>query len=162
MLRDIKGPLDLPQVFNFWWLLVVAAAIIIWFLFKFWPRKQKAAEPEIKRPAHLIALEELEALVKRDLLRQGKVKEYYSGVSDIIRHYLENRFALKAPEMTTEEFLYYARAQAPQLKTYRDTLKEFLVACDMVKFAKYLPQDEDNEIILQTARKFIEETKEPV
>ena len=162
MLRDIKGPLNLPETFNFWWLLVLAAAIIIWLLFKFWPRKQKAAVPEIKRPAHLIALEELEALLRRDLLRQGKIKEYYSGVSDIIRHYLENRFSLKAPEMTTEEFLYYAREQAPQLKAYRDTLREFLVACDMVKFAKYLPQDEDNEIILKTAHKFIEETKEPV
>ena len=116
--------------------------------------------PEHKRSAHEIALMQLEALKNKGLLQQSKIKEYYSEVSFIIRHYLENRFLLKAPEMTTEEFLTFARDYGQLQSVQKNSLKEFLSACDMVKFAKYSPSDHEIEEIFVCAKKFVEQTKE--
>ncbi len=116
--------------------------------------------PVPKRRAHEIAYEQLEKLKAKDLIRQAKVKEYYSEVSDIVRHYLENRFLLKAPEMTTEEFLFYVRDYSPLISEHKTLLKEFLLACDLVKFARHVPPSEEMSAIIVSAEKLVDETKE--
>ena len=109
-LRDIKGPLSLSHHTNIILLLVILVlSVILLFLFKFLSGRKKAPVIVPPKPADEIAYGQLEKLRAKDFIRQGKIKEYYSEVSDIIRHYLENRFLLKAPEMTTEEFLFYVR-----------------------------------------------------
>ena len=80
-------------------------------------------------------------------------------ISGIIRHYLENRFALKAPEMTTEEFLFYVRDYGSLISEHKALLKEFLVACDMVKFAKHTPTVDAMMAIFDSAKKLVDETK---
>jgi len=85
-----------------------------------------------------------------------------SEISDIIRHYLENRFLLKAPEMTTEEFLFYVRDYSQLIKEHKTLLKEFLLTCDLVKFAKYVPLFEEMDAIFVSAKKLVDETKEEI
>src|SRR5207245_506058 len=68
-------------------------------------RPKRAAPSAPRRPPHEIAAAELERLRGRRLVEHGAFKEYYSALSDIVRRYLEDRFKLRAPEMTTEEFL---------------------------------------------------------
>ena len=68
-------------------------------------RRKAGAEREEKIPAHEQAYRELERLLARELIEKGQVKEFYAGVSGVLRRYIENRFGLKAPERTTEEFL---------------------------------------------------------
>lgn len=142
---DIKDIKDLA-VFGTYRLLVVlivvflvfAAALIAWAL---WQRKQKTQNEKLKtmKPAHEIAYEELSRLKSMDLPKQGKVKEHYIRLSDIARHYLENRFSYRAPEMTTEEFLNYIKNALELGQEQRELLKKFLTHCDMVKFARYGP-----------------------
>ncbi len=158
MLRDIKGPLALAGHFPWLWLvvfLVVAAALV--FLLKR-RRRPSAAVAEIPLAAHAQALARLEVLSAKDLARRGLFKDYYSEISAIIRSYLEDRFALNAPEMTTEEFLGYARDKAKAVSNYRDRLQDFLTACDLVKFAKATPSIDDAQAIFIAAHKFVEET----
>ena len=112
--------------------------------------------------AHEVAYKQLQALRQKDLIRQGRIKEYYSEISDIIRHYLENRFLLKAPEMTTEEFLFYVRDKAELVREHKSLLKDFLVACDLVKFAKHTPSAVDMEAIFASAKKLVDETREVI
>jgi len=102
-------------------------------------RKKERKETDKLKTAYDIAYEELDKLKKMDLPNHGRIKEYYVILSDITRHYLENRFNFRAPEMTTEEFLESVK-KAPQLTVeHKKVLKEFLSQCDMVKFAKYGP-----------------------
>ncbi|MDD5477471.1 MAG: hypothetical protein PHG87_04620 [Candidatus Omnitrophica bacterium] len=162
-LRDIKGPLSLNSRLNFLLLLGILVFIaILVLLFIFLSRRKKPPAILPKRPAHTSAYEQLEKLKAKDLIRQARFKEYYSEISDIIRHYLENRFLLKAPEMTTEEFLFYVRDYGRLDRGHKILLKEFLLACDLVKFAKYVPPIEEMDAIFLSAKKLVDETKEEV
>lgn len=160
-LRDIKPPVNLPSSQRFYLpvLILVFIAGLIYLGLKFLKKKIET-KIEVKRSADEIAFEQLEELKRKNLIAQGKTKEYYSCVSDIIRHYLENRFELHAPEMTTEEFLFYVRDYAQVIFEHKVLLKEFLLLCDLVKFAKYVPSEQEIDSVYQSARKFIVQTKE--
>lgn len=124
-------------------------------------RKIKAKqEIIISKKAHEIAYEQLELLKLEGFISKGRIKEYYIAISAIIRHYLENRFLLKAPEMTTEEFLVNVRDYSQLKIEHKNLLKEFLLSCDLVKFAKYTPSQQEIDSVFDTAKMFIDQTKE--
>jgi len=120
-------------------------------------RKTKAPSP---RPAHELAMEELDRLQKDGLIARGIYKEHYFKVSDIFRRYLENRFHFQAVEKTTEEIL----PEILNLKGFEQTVKgrakTFLYHTDLVKFAKYIPDTEEVDREHQEAVNFINDTKE--
>lgn len=165
-LRDIKGPLSLHSRAGFYLLLGILLTAAAWYLWQYYLSKRKKAKAALPaKRAHEIAYERLDALRRKDLVGQGRIKEYYSEISDIIRRYIEDRFSLKAPEMTTEEFLYYAvgaaaAAAAAQLALHKARLKEFLTACDLVKFARHEPLADEMSMIFDAAKNFVDETKE--
>ena len=100
----------MPTKTILWWLLpavaVVGGAGGLWLYFR---RKKTKAAVRIFKPAHEIAYARLQSLIRQDLVKAGKVKEFYEAISDILRHYIEDRFELRAPERTTEEFLFEIR-----------------------------------------------------
>ena len=106
-----------------------------------------------------IALDELGA-AGRLFASNGDIKEYYVRVSDTVRRYIEAVFSLRAPEMTTQEFLTSLSDSQKLSIGYKDLLKSFMEACDLVKFAKHAPSRAEIDSVLTTAKKFIEETKE--
>jgi hypothetical protein len=160
-IRDIKGILAFPRnlliPFLFW---PAACALAVGGLFllvrKALMRKREAPP----KPAHVIAYEELERIKMSGLLAEGKAREYYFRLSNCIRHYLENRFSLKAPEMTTEEFLLAVRDSGTLEEDYKKLLKDFLSSADMVKFAKYGPSPQEAESSFEFAKRFVDETRE--
>jgi hypothetical protein len=95
-----------------------------------------------------------------DLPGKGQVKEYYTRLSDIVRHYLENRFSYRAPEMTTEEFLSFVRGSSRLAGKHKELLADFLSKCDMVKFAKYGPTPIEILDSFKAAESLVEQTKE--
>ena len=152
-IRDIKGPFGFFEI-N-WWLvgaLIIFMSVLTLFVIK------KASAPAPERLPHETALEELET-ARNDLLKGGGVKEFYVGVSDCVRRYIERAFMLKAPEMTTEEFLNSLKDARELAAEQKGLLKEFLNACDLVKFAKYAPSKTEIESVYDTAKSFVEETK---
>lgn len=160
-MRDIKDPVGLPSVINKYLILLCLLLLIVLGLSAgYFLKKDKAEKAVPKKPAHEIAYEQLEQLRAKDYIGQGRIKEYYTEVSDIIRHYLENRFRFRAPEMTTEEFLASARDAAELISEHKNLLKEFLLCCDLVKFAKYAPSVEEISAISDSAKHFIDQTKE--
>ncbi len=160
-LRDIKNPVNLPQNFSRYFIiamLILAAVLILSAVFLL--KTKNAQGLSSLKPAHEIAYEQLEALKKKDLVGQGKIKEFYIEISDITRHYIENRFNIKAPEMTTEEFFIKVK-EHPQFQAgHKALLKEFLVFCDLVKFAKYSPSKQQIDSAFESAEKFIGQTKD--
>ena len=154
-IKDVKGPMS---YFEINWLIISGILIILFIItgsIIYIFRKKPAP---VKLP-HETALEELEA-ARGNFSKNSDIKEYYTGISDCVRRYIERLFKLKAPEMTTEEFLGSLREATILSLDQKDLLKAFLNACDLVKFAKYTPARQEMESVFAAARKFIEDTKE--
>ncbi len=154
--KDIKGPL---AFFELNWILIILilalVAVLISALIIY--LRMRNRKP-VKLP-HETALEELEAL-RAGLINKGDVKEYFVGVSDCIRGYVERSFKLRAPEMTSEEFFNSLHNSSVLSVSHRELLKGFVNACDMVKFAKYSPKRDEIDNVYTTAKNFVYETKE--
>jgi len=154
-IKDIKPPIGIPEILRN--IIIVISGILIiatlvWVYMKFLKRKP------IKLP-HETAMEELESH-KGVYARAGDVKLYYIGISDSIRRYIERVFRMRAPEMTTEEFLMSLGSSGSLSAEEKARLREFLGSCDLVKFAKYAPDKDETDAVFNTAHKFIEETKD--
>lgn len=155
-IKDIKGPMvsyPIGLIIAISVLFAALAAIIVRFILM---RRSK-----ISRPAHEIAIENLECIMAL-LMSGGSLKDYYVGISDCVRHYIETRFSLKAPEMTTEEFLDSLKDSASLSDAHKALMSDFLSACDLVKFAKYAPADKEVQNVYTAAKGFINETKENI
>lgn len=112
--------------------------------------------------AHERAAARLKALMARPRPTDAAAMDaFFVELSDLVRHYLEDRFGLHAPELTTEEFLDVA-AESPDLSAaHQGFLRDFLHRADQVKFARYLPDADYIEEILGAAERFLEQTREP-
>lgn len=164
-IADLIAPLSLPRPPRRWLLpavLAAAAAAAVSAAVALYLRRRRSAEAvALARPAHEIAYEQLAALLELDLIGQGRVKEFYNGVSSVLRHYIEKRFALRAPEMTTEEFLV-GIGNSPLLNgAHNALLRQFLMHCDLVKFAEFAPTTNDIQKTFDSCKNFIETTKSP-
>lgn len=109
-------------------------------------------------PAHIVAIEALEKLRNEKLWQNNKHKQYYSGLSDILRTYLAGRFEVGAMEMTTDEIADALREVDIEHKSKMDLLS-VLRDADLVKFAKATPEANDNEFAYDKAFYFVENTK---
>jgi hypothetical protein len=159
-IADIEDVVDMPTKTALWWLLpavvVVGGAGGLWLYFR---RKKTKAAIRIFKSPHEIAYARLQVLIQRDLVKAGRVKEFYEAISDILRHYIEDRFELRAPERTTEEFLFEIRDTGALSQDHTKSLAEFLTHCDLVKFAKHSPTNEQIQHTFDLAKNFIEQTK---
>ena len=161
--KDVVSPLPPSRV----WIAVVAACLLAFAgLFVAGSRLLRirpgaSALSVAPPPPHEIAYARLKELVDMDLIAQGKLDEFYVRLSDIIRRYIEDRFGLHAPEMTTEEFLAEARSGETLARKDTGLLDEFLGHCDLVKFAKHRPTDEEIRKGFESAKAFIAGTKRP-
>lgn len=159
---DIKGPVLLPWEWNrrwLWWALwpaLAVAAIVAVLLLRRRRRHRPAAEPVV--PPHLWALDQLRLLRGEQLVERNLVAEFYFRLTGIVRVYIERRFAVRAAEQTTEEFLSAAKDHPALSVGYGGLLADFLKASDLVKFARYLPQAAEVEGAFATAETFVRET----
>lgn len=113
----------------------------------------------VYRTAHEIALIDLGRLIAEQLIERGLCKTFYQRLSNILRRYIENRFGLRAPERTTEEFLDESRHAQCFGPGDLALLEEFLTHCDLVKFAEFRPDAVRMNESLDTVRAFIERTR---
>ncbi len=163
--RGIKPPVALDK--NYFRLYIIIAivfgvlllvAVVLHFIYR---RKHREVEA-IPEPlsAHQIAYNDLERLSALDLISKGQIKEYYYRLSNIVRHYIENRFNLMAPERTTEEFLTEMMVTDRLTGDHKELVGNFLEHCDMVKFAAYGPDGREIENSFNSAKKLVDETRE--
>ncbi len=158
-IKDIREPLTPPWMFedSVPYLILLAALAALAAGYYFFRRRKR---PEIKLeagppvPAHQVALSALRELEEKRLWQQGKTKEYYSEVTEIVRRFFEGRFGIEALELTSGEILQ-------QLKSLREAeshwkeINAFFLTADLVKFATYRPTPEENESELRWAYEIV-------
>lgn len=162
-LRDIKPPEVLPFDWRPYGLVAVAGLVLAGLgggLFVYLRRPALAVAPPAP-PASQVALEALRRLHAQGLIEKQQFETYYVGLSAIVREYLENGLNLRAPEMTTEEFLSAAARDRQLSAAQQERLAEFLSQADLVKFARHRPGPEEGEAAYRAARRFVEETRPP-
>jgi len=160
-LRDVKPPVEYPRDLFWMGMLLISllGVMLVIALFLLRKRGRPAPQVPIVVPPWDKAMESLKRLLNDNLLDQMRFNEFYSRLSDILRHYIEDRFCIKAPEMTTEEFLRFLKTSKALDPSRKEVLKEFLQSCDMVKFAKYAPQLSDAQKSYQLVVDFVVQTK---
>jgi hypothetical protein len=160
--RDRVGIEELPplaEATTWWpWLLLglpIALAVAI-----FMRRRRRHVRLAESRPAGSIALQELDSLVHQPAASPEQLKQFYAGLSDVLRHYLERRFRLPATRWTTPEFSVALTQAWPQDGEQRKTLDEILQRCDVAKFAEETPGSEERQHLMAMARQFIMQTNQ--
>lgn len=150
--RDALGP---------WWIwplgIAIALAVAAPFAWRAW---QAAQARQRQRSAYEIARTELDSLLYSGRPTPDTMDRFYVALSLVVRTYLENRFALRSPELTTEEFLGEMGRSPDLARSHQQLLSEFLVQADLVKFAGHVPTDSDVGKSIQAAEKFLEDTRD--
>ena len=132
-------------------LLGAAVATVLW-------RVRKAQIPPPPPAPWEVARQRLRALAARRLPESGRYEAYYVDLSAILRYYLEDRFGVRAPEQTTPELLETVGALGVVTPEQQAALGDFLVHCDRVKFARYVPNRVEMDEGFERVSGFIEET----
>ena len=161
VIADIEDVVDIKADYTWLWVglgvvCLLAAGVTVGMAVR--PKKAVQIRRTYK-PAHEIAFEVLRTIAGEKLVEQGRVKEFYEKLSACLRQYIENRFHLRAPEQTTEEFLEQLKTSDALKLEHKQELRKFLEHCDLVKFARYQPNDEQVNESLTMAESFVEKTK---
>ena len=161
-LRPARGPLNpvVGRAARWPWIAGGAGALVVLVVGFFvvrGVRRRRVVRAQVS--AYETAMAALAALEQRGAPGADDTDAWFVELSAIVRRYLEGRFRVRAPELTTEEFLQDVR-QSPDLdREHRARLGEFLEQCDRVKFAGYRPDPDESLATLATARAFVEETR---
>ena len=169
-ITDIK---DIEKAPIYWWgiirwILLALAVIglfvgayygVLWYR-KHFLKEEEVIEPELLRPADEVALEKLDEIKAQKIWKDGKVKEYQTELTDVVREYIGRRFDVQSTEKTSDETL---RAMKPLIdKELFAKLSKMLQLADLVKFAKWHTTPDENEQALSTAYEFVNETREVI
>ena len=166
-IKDVKDPVKVPLN----WLLIlmwvaiasvlIGTGIMLWLRYKKNKAGKVVAPPKIILPAHVEALAALTELDKKQLWQKGMVKEYHSEITEIIRAYFERKFDLRALELTTTEVNLQLR-EKPGAADIIDITNAFLNNADLVKFAKFKPENSVNEEMMKQALEIVNRTADQI
>ena len=160
--HDIKGQIRYPVTFKeialYVGIVLIAAgiiALIVWLIVR--RRRRLSGEGVVKDPPYIVALRKLDRYRGNRLWAPEKQKQFYSGVTDVLREYIAGRFGVGAMEMTTAEIFDGLKDSgiAPELM---DETKELFLTSDLVKFAKMTVSDDENVKAVPTAVRFVTAT----
>jgi len=161
---ELRGPLgelgarEMPGRYRTLWLLagLIALAACAYFgirLLAIWRTRAR------RRSAYDVAKADLDALLMAPRPGAREMDAFFVRLSGIVRRYLEDRFGLRSPELTTEEFVEELAHSPDLVRSHQRLLREFLSRADLVKFAHVVPDPADVELSLESARSFLEATR---
>ncbi|MCD6326586.1 hypothetical protein J7M28_03385 [bacterium] len=165
-IKDIRDLVPIEARMALWLKILIglAAVLVAFFIARFLMAKRKPAEEPletIELPASEVALAAIKRLVESDLLFEGKHKEFYFALSEIMRKFITRRLKFPADDMTMTEIEYQMRGN-PISGDFARTTLEVLRFSDLAKFAKLIPSDDETDKIIEKSRNAIELGREPL
>jgi len=166
-IADIKANLDPPFVWQdlleYLWiaLIILLVLLVIGLGLYFGLRKKKKGyffKPEVVLPPHVIALKALDKVKSEKIWQQGREKQFYTELTDILREYIEKRFMFNTFERTSDQILETMNIFA-EADSSIESLTQILKLSDLVKFAKYKPLQNENDLSMVNAYLFVNQTK---
>ena len=160
---DIEDIVEIEEEEGSLWNILLPLAVVLLIgglLLWWWKRGSKKNVETIEQPAVALTAEErtlarLEALKKENLWQVGKVKEYYTGITDILREYIEETTGIHATEMTSEECINSLASKGTNTDAIT-FLNDIFATADLVKFAKGEPSKEEHDKTYETAVAFVQ------
>lgn len=160
---DIEDIAEIEEEESSLWNILLPLAVVLLIgglLLWWWKRGSKKNVETIEQPAVALTAEErtlarLEALRKENLWQVGKVKEYYTGITDILREYIEEKTGIHATEMTSEECINTLASKGTNTDAIT-FLNDIFATADLVKFAKGEPSKEEHDKTYETAVTFVQ------
>lgn len=137
---------------------ILLAALVALLCRHLW--KRHANKPVAPPSPYEVATLALQVLLSERLPEKGEAKLFHQRLSGILRQYLEERFGVSAPRLTTEEFLQLLTSTPAMVQEHRQLLQGFLNACDMVKFADAYSGQAEMNALSDSCRSFLEQTRE--
>ena len=160
----LKEPMTFWEIIRWFVLCLIAAAIaaiILWVIKRRKEHKPIVVLPKAKPvPADKKALSELETLRRKELWQKGRIKRYYTEITDIVRRFLRNMYGISAAEMTTRQTLQAFHGIEDWSEDSESMLRQLLQKADMVKFAKSQPESYEHDAAMQKAIDFIRNVAE--
>lgn len=164
VMHPIKGQMRYPITFGEvlpWILLALGVIVVAYLLYRYIKYRRENRDffgkPIVKDPPHIVALRALDKLHSEKLWQNGKEKLFYTGITDTLREYIESRYGVSAMEKTSSEIMESLSDQDIEKRVYSE-LDELFKTADLVKFAKYVPQIQENEDAIPVAVRFVNST----
>ncbi len=166
-LFDIKPVQKAPFVLFDYFLPLLLLILVVGLIYlAWWIKRQRNKRLNNKEetnlfamlPPHVAAIMQLDKLKSEKPWLSGRNKEYFTQLSDVLRNYIQRRFQVNALEMTTSEILELFFRDKETNSVYQN-LKQILTLSDLVKFAKQVPIENENELSLMNAYLFVNQTK---
>jgi hypothetical protein len=161
--HDIKGqityPITLKEVLPYvvggvagLWIITAIIVVVVALT------KRKKKEEERKDPPHIVALRALDKYRSDKYWAPDKQKIFYSGITDAVKEYIDRRFEIDAPEMTTGELFDALKDRTELTPELYEKMKGLFETADFVKFAKYVADDAQNAEALPLCVRFVTST----
>ena len=156
-IRGIKPPVEIPDHWIWVWIALAVVLLIVAGVVMWWLRRRRQAAPPLLPviPPHVRAKQKL----AEALMFISDPNRFCTEVSNTLRLYLEERFNLRAPERTTEEFLVELRTSKHLTIDQKQSLGSFLESCDLVKFARHEPTEDNLRQLHDAALRLVDETQ---
>lgn len=174
-IKDIKDISSIYFSFHELWLYIkeyallilvtiLVTGIVIYLIVRYLKNKKKKnpvafVKPKPKIKPHIIALKELEKLRQKKLWEQGRNKEYYTELVDIVRIYIDDKWEMGAMEMVSTEILSALNDKEIH-EDVKSKLRQAFSIADLVKFAKWEPLPTEHDFAFKNCKEFVERTAE--
>lgn len=156
-IRSIKPPVEIPNpwLWLYWSAGILLLLVALVLVARAWRKARDRRAVQVPIPPHVRARQKIDAALQ--LL--GDPRAFAIAVSDAVRVYLEERFTLRAPERTTEEFLRDLQRTSSLDAQQKSSLAVFLEQCDLVKFARFEPPESALRELHESALRLVHETQ---
>lgn len=160
-LRPLKPQIYLPYLSPWIIMAVIALALLIVFALRYLVKSRllklpaSRALPAASQSPGMAAMQELRRIRGQEL----PPEKMFPQVADCLRLYLERRFDIPAPDMTTLELMLRLHTNSLLPDRRRRELQHLLERADLVKFARIQPEQHVSHRFVEVAYKWVETTE---
>lgn len=156
--EQMKYPVTFDEVWPWGVGVLLVAALVFLLVWLIRHRKSKEENEKTKESSYIVALRGLDKFRGEKHWAPEKQKAYYSGITDILKNYIDDRYSIDAPEMTSAELFAALKTEQSLTPELYNEMKELFETADFVKFAKMTTTPEDAAKALPLAVKFVMNT----